>query len=117
MRLQPRLLAAAAAVLLSAVLLGLLARSGVATSALASGSTSCGVPYTIHDYIQPLRRMRPVREVPSSEKLPFGPERMQLAPMDEGLQVGAGSVGFFLSDEAIEQRRHLNWVVETQLLK
>ena len=42
---------------------------------------------------------------------------MQLAPTDEGLQVGAGSVGFFLSDEAIGQRRHLNWVVETQLLK
>lgn len=118
MRFPPPLLGALGALLLATALLGSSpGSSGLTASARASGITSCGVSYVIHDYLRPLRRMLPVREVPSSEKLSFGPERMQLAPTDEGLQVGAGSVGFFLSDEAIGQRRHLNWVVETQLLK
>jgi hypothetical protein len=66
--------------------------------------------------------MAPIQELPEGGKLPFGPKGLRLEAVDEGpaagvLIVGNGWLGFDLGDEAIQQVRHLNWTVETELVR
>lgn len=86
------------------------------SSATTVGSPSCGRTVVLRDFLAPLVKMPPVRRVPSSGKLPFGPAGLNLRS-DGGLVVGPGSAGFSFSDEAIEQRRNLQWRVEAFLFR
>lgn len=101
------------------VLVGLL---GLATSASAAQAASvepltCGHTRMVRDFLKPLERMAPIHEPPISGKLPFAPRGMNLKARGIGLIVGGGLVGFALSDDAIEQIRHLDWIVETELAR
>ncbi len=77
----------------------------------------CGTPSFALDYLQPLDEMRPIQGPPRSGKLPFGPRGLRLEGPQRPLVVDSGSIGFRIRDEAIQQLRHLNWVVETRLSK
>lgn len=68
-----------------------------------------------HDYLAPLRRMIPLRHVPASGNLPFGPKGISIYMLGDGLRVGKGAIGFAFSDSAVNYRRRLNWVVRTEL--
>lgn len=78
---------------------------------------TCGYTSVVRDFLKPLRKMTPIKEPPPSGKLPFGPEGMNLEASDRELLVGGGLAGFNLSDDAIGQIRHLNWIVETELAR
>lgn len=108
---QPRDLAVALA------LAGLLvfAMNASAAQAASVEPLTCGHMRMIRDFLEPLERMAPIHEPPTSGKLPFAPQGMNLKSRGSGLIVGGGLVGFGLSDDAIEQVRHLNWIVETEL--
>jgi len=67
------------------------------------------------NYLKPLERMVPVRHVPRSGRLPFGPKGVSLYAIGNGLLAGKGSVGFAFSDRAVNQRRRLNWFVRSKL--
>lgn len=66
------------------------------------------------DFLKPLERMLAIPRPPASGKLPFAPKGMSLEAKS-GMIVGSGFVGFRLTDEAIQQLRHLDWIVETRL--
>lgn len=70
---------------------------------------------TVRDYLVPLRNMDPVHMLPVSGHLPFAPDRVSIRAVGDGLRVGRGSVGFFLSDRAVNQVRPLKWVVHLKL--
>lgn len=95
-----------------AMLLVLSASASVPPSAAACGSTSIAF-----DYLWPLSKMAPIQGPPLSGRLPFAPRGLRLEAPLRPLVVGDGSVGFRLRDEAIQQLRHLNWIVETRLSK
>lgn len=78
---------------------------------------SCGYTSVVRDFLKPLRKMAPIQEPPASGKLPFAPKGMNLETKGSGLIVGGGLVGFGFRDEAVQQVRHLNWIVETRLMK
>lgn len=102
----------------------LTARLGLSTLLVFSASASvppsaaaCGTTSIALDYLQPLNRMAPIQEPPPSGKLPFAPRGLRLDAPQRPLVVGDGSVGFHLRDEAVQQLRHLDWIVETRLSK
>lgn len=104
------------------VTLALACLLGFATSASAAQAASvepltCGHTRMVRDFLKPLESMAPIHEPPTSGKLPFAPRGMNLDTRGAGLIVGGGWVGFGLNDDAIEQIRHLNWVVETELAR
>lgn len=76
----------------------------------------CG-PRVARDFLRPLAKMVPIRHVPSSGKLPFGPKGLTLEALGGRLAVGEDWVGFGFSDEAVGRVRHLNWDVSAQLLE
>jgi hypothetical protein len=77
---------------------------------------SCGRTSVVRDFLAPLSKMAPIRRLPASGKLPFGPAGLKLSAESQ-LIVGRGSVGFSFRDEAIEQRRRLQWRVEASLFR
>jgi hypothetical protein len=94
-----------------------IACSSVSPAASAPGLASGFCRGTlVRDYLKPLRRMRPVRQVPASGRLPFGPKGLSLYALNR-LRVGKGAIGFAFSDEAINQPRRLNWRIETKLMR
>ena len=101
-----------AALLVLTMLLVFSASANVPKSLAACGSTSFAL-----DYLQPLNEMTPIQEPPASGRLPFGPRGLRLEGPLRPLVVGDGSVGFRIRDEAIQQLRHLDWLVETRLSK
>lgn len=88
-----------------------------APSAISAGEgTSCGRTSVVRDFLAPFAKMAPIREVPSSGKLPFGPKGLKLHSW-AGLLAGPGSAGFWFSDEAFEHQRNLQWRVESSLFR
>lgn len=98
-------------------LLGLAMSSSAAQAALVREPASCGHTTVIRDFLKPLRRMVPIQEPPASGKLPFAPKRINLETRGNGLIAGGGLLGFSLNDQAIQQVRHLDWIVETGLAR
>lgn len=94
----------------------LISANGSPSLATTVASPSCGRTAVIRDFLAPLAKLPQIRRVPSSGKLPFGPAGLNLRPYG-GLVVGPGSAGFRFSDEAIEQRRNLQWRVEASLFR
>jgi hypothetical protein len=76
----------------------------------------CG-PRLAHDYLEPLSQMEPIRGVPSSGELSFGPKGLTLKKRGGRLVVGSGWVGFGFSDEAVGHMRRLGWDVSVRLFK
>jgi hypothetical protein len=72
---------------------------------------------TVRDYRSPFRRMRALREVPESGRLPFAPRGVLIRVLDDGLRVGPGAIGFALIDNAIDQDRLLNWRITARLVR
>lgn len=93
----------------------LVSGAGVAQASRTLEPPSCGASKVVRDYLRPLAGMLPVQEIPMTGKLPFGPEGLTIGRIGDGLLVGGGSVGFEIGDEAIQQVRRLDWVVETRL--
>lgn len=89
---------------------------GIYAPSAFGASASCGRTSVVRDFLAPLSKMAPIRRVPSSGKLPFGPAGLKLSTESQ-LVVGSGSAGFSFSDEAIEQQRNLRWRVEASLFK
>lgn len=87
-----------------------------AGAATYSGSTECERK-VVKDYFGSLRQGRPIREIPESGVLPFGPRGLRLNRIGSGPTVGGEAVGFFLGDAAADQRRRLNWVIRTTLVR
>jgi hypothetical protein len=89
---------------------------GICAPPSFGASASCGRTSVVRDFLAPLSKMAPIRRVPSSGKLPFGPAGLKLSSGSQ-LVVGTGSAGFSFSDEAIEQQRNLQWRVEASLFR
>jgi hypothetical protein len=83
--------------------------------AAANASAFCR-QQMVHNYLEPLRQMPHLHEVPSSGHLPFAPEPVSVAVIDGGLRVGKGPIGFGFADEA-PGRRRLDWTVESSLMR
>jgi hypothetical protein len=71
----------------------------------------------VRDYLKPLHKFPPVRHVPNSGRLPFGPKGLLLRVIGNGLRVGPGPIGFVFTDEAVGRSRRLNWTITTELLR
>ena len=102
-------------------LAGLIVVGVIITSPATAGPSGgegdfCG-PRVVRDFLNPLTRMTPIRHVPRSGKLPFGPKGLTLEVRGGRLVVGGGSIGFGFSDDASGQVRRLNWDVSTQLVR
>jgi hypothetical protein len=87
-----------------------------------AGGLTCGEKSLVRDFLRPLEKMAPIQEPPESGKLPFGPKGMRLGVTGAGLTkggliVGDDWIGFSLGDEAIQQVRRLDWLVETELVR
>jgi hypothetical protein len=95
--------------------LGVLAPIGGTSLAAAPAGAYCGKLAIARDYLQSLRMKAPVREPSPSGKMPFAPRGMTLVKKGDGLVVNRGWVGFSIRDGAVQQLRHLNWVIETEL--
>jgi hypothetical protein len=86
--------------------------------AVAQGDRSAPCKREIaKDYLASLSQSWPVRKVPQSGKLPFGPQGIRLFRTGNGPTVDGGAIGFYVTDIAINQRRRLNWVIRTTLVK
>lgn len=85
--------------------------------AAALEPVSCGHTTVVRDFLKPLKGMLPLHKPPISEQLPFGPKGLRFNAIGTGLVVGSGTIGFSIRDEAIQQTRHLNWIVTTTLSK
>lgn len=69
------------------------------------------------NYLAPLRQMAPLHHSPESGHLPFASDGVLLNPIDNGLRVGAGSIGFAFSDQVPNRPRRLRWIVEAELAR
>jgi hypothetical protein len=98
------------------ILLALFGSSENEAAEAAPGSASCKREVA-KDYLAPLSQGQPVRKVPASGMLPFGPPGLRLFRIGNGPTVNGGAVGFYLADVVTKQRRHLNWVIKTTLVK
>jgi len=97
-------------------LLLLLGLSGHDAAEAAPGSASCKRE-VVKDYLAPLSQGRPAQKVPPSGELPFGPQGIRFFRISNGPTVDGGGIGFYLADVVTNQRRHLNWVIRTTLVK
>lgn len=70
----------------------------------------------VHDYLEPLRHMPRLHEVPSTGRLPFAPAQVSVAVIDGGLRVGKGLIGFRFNDEGAGRRR-LGWTLDSSLMR
>jgi hypothetical protein len=71
----------------------------------------------LQDYLAPLRRMKDLREIPDSGRLPFAPKNVSIKLLEDGLRVGPGAIGFALLDRAVGRERQLNWEITAELLR
>jgi hypothetical protein len=85
-------------------------------SALGPAALQCGHATVVHDYLQPLTKMAPIRKPPRLGELPFAPEGLRFEASGESLVAGSGQLGFSLRNGA-SHLRHLNWTVETKLAR
>jgi len=85
------------------------------SNALASaGEPSWCAHRVVHDYLAPVRQMKPIRRVPRSGRLPFGPSSLRLVNRTGPLMVGSGTFGYELSTEAA-QPLHVDWAILTRI--
>ncbi len=91
------------------------ASSAGALDAAISASSFCGENARARDFLQPLRRVAPIDGPPREGRMPFAPEGLRLEVDRAGLVTDGGWVGFGLRDEAIQHRRQLDWIVESEL--
>jgi hypothetical protein len=68
----------------------------------------------VTDYLRGFRKMLPVRRVPSSGILPFGPSDLRLVGSG-GLLPGGGRVGFQLGSNVSGRKHRLGWRVEVDV--
>jgi hypothetical protein len=101
---------------LTAYLAMLVACLAVAPGDAAADASAFCKQRIVHDYLEPLRQMPRLHEAPSSGHLPFAPERVSVAVLNDGLRVGKGLIGFGFADEA-PGRRRLEWTVESSLMR
>jgi hypothetical protein len=90
--------------------------AAVALDASASKVTTAGTceGETVVDYRAPLEALPPVRSVPVTEKLPFGPAGIALAEVGNELAVGPSAQGFRLAYRG-SSPSPLGWELEAQL--
>jgi hypothetical protein len=91
------------------------ASSAGTLDAVTSTGSFCGENARARDFLQPLKRVAPVDGPPREGRMPFAPQGLRLEVDRAGLITDGGWVGFGLRDEAIQQRRQLNWIVESEL--
>lgn len=102
----------------AALLLGMLLAGDQRAARAAAYGGPVGCERTVvKDYLKSLARGRPIREIPESGVLPFGPRGLRLNRIGSGPTVGGEAVGFFIGDTATDQRRRLNWVIRTTLVR
>lgn len=101
---------------LTAYLAMLVACLAVAPGDAAADASAFCKQRIVHDYLEPLRQMPQLHEVPSSGHLPFAPARVSVAVLDGGLRVGKGLIGFRFDDEGTGRRR-LGWTVDSSLMR
>jgi hypothetical protein len=91
------------------------ASSAGALEAATSADSFCGENARARDFLQPLKRVAPIDGPPREGRMPFAPEGLRLEVDRAGLIADGGWVGFGLRDEAIQHRRQLDWIVESEL--
>jgi hypothetical protein len=108
----------ARSIIASLLMLSVLGIPGVASAADSAESESgfCG-PRLATNFLRPLEKLLPIRQVPQSGRLAFAPKALKLEVIGGDLAVGGGEIGFGFSDEAVGQVRTLNWVVSAELSK
>lgn len=88
----------------------------VPASAAASGFCETS---TVHNYEKPLESMPPIRQGPTTQKLPFGPANVFFGSVGPGpLAIGSEEVGYFLDYTRIATHpkgKRLDWLVTAKL--
>ena len=72
---------------------------------------SCPSEGKTRDYAAPLRAFPPIRNLPPSGTLPFGPAELRITSLSEDVQAGHGIVGFRVAIPISRQRHGLDWTV------
>lgn len=109
-----RSIAIAAVLALSALGVPGVASAGNSPGYVQPVADFCG-PRLATNFLRPLEKLLPIKQVPRSGKLPFAPRGLNLVVEGGRLVVGDGEVGFGFSDEAVGQVRKLNWTVSAEL--
>lgn len=94
---------------LAALLLSLVLPQG------ASAANECPSPVT-RNYLRPLKRMPPVREVSPNQRLPFGPSDIRIFSSG-GLLAGGGAAGFRLGSIAPDKTHSLSWRIDLDVVR